>query len=178
MNNNSSFARRLVSAIANGFAAVVEVVWGFFGFLGAAATCYGWSQQGSLGKGIEFFIQEFARFFSENLANPVLRTFGLIFDKYVEVFSQYPWAHVAVLAIGVLFLIRGKNSKRFVRSLKELNAETTSSVNTNLIGRRMQGASGQVSMARARKIGFQTEVTDTTGMPAVLARHAKWGLKK
>lgn len=187
---NNGILSRIARTLGAGFMAILEAVLGILGILGTAAVGYGWSLNGSLDKGLEFFIQEFTRFFTENQGNSLLRGTGNLFSRYTEVLSRYPWAHIAVLACGIWLLFRHSNCKRFIRYMKELFTVTdeeeslTSLKVTKAIGPTVRFAPGR-SMARAnadRKIGFKqaeesAEVVDTTGMPSVLARHANRGRK-
>lgn len=174
--------RRIIKAVAMGIGALIEVLWSLLGLLGTAAVGYGWAQTGTIGGGINFFIKEFSKFFDDNRMNPLLNALRDLFEKYVEVFSKYPWAHLAVLFLGILFILRKyRNVGRFVRSVEELihTAEEPGNF-VNLQGRVVPNAPSR-AMASARtdrKIGFEreNEVVDTQGMPSILASHT-WGRK-
>ena len=178
---------RILKAIFTGVVAGVEILWSLLGLLGTAAVGYGWSQSGTIGGGISYFIEEFSKFFGENRMNPLMNALGDGFAKYVEVFSKYPWAHIVVLFLGILHILRkNRNVKRFVSAMNELihsaeEPQTRSA--TNLKGRFVPNTASGQAMARAdRKIGFErapecSKTVDTTGMPSVLARHANWGKK-
>lgn len=175
---------RILKAIITGIGAVAEILWSLFGLLGTAAFGYGWSQSGTIGGGIDYYVQEFTRFFGENQMNPILKTLGDGFAKYVEIFSKYPWAHLVVLFLGIMFILRKyRNVRRFVSAMNELiHSAEEPQTRTNLVGRVIPNVASGHAMAQAnRKIGFERttegKTVDTTGMPSVLARHANWGKK-